>query len=80
MEGAREKDKRGERACLPRALRCFVAPIFYAIQSNDLVIVDLFKCYAFPVLKAIKYSCNINFTFSVLKVANRSNSFPKFKL
>ena len=69
MKGAREKDTRGERACLPLAFSFFLAPIFHAIQSNDLVIVDHFKVYAFPVLKAIKYSCNINFTFSALKVA-----------
>ena len=69
MKGAREKDTRGERACLPLAFSFFLAPIFHAIQSNDLVIVDHFKVYAFPVLKAIKYSCNIHFTFSALKVA-----------
>ena len=69
MKGAREKDTRGERACLPLALSFFLAPIFHAIQSNDLFIVDHFKVYAFRVLKAIKYSCNINFTFSALKVA-----------
>ena len=54
----------------PSCPLCFVAPIFRAIQSNDLFIVDHFRGYAFPVLKAIKYSCNINFTFSALKVAN----------
>ena len=53
----------------------FLAPIFHAIQSNNLVIVDHFKVYAFPVLKAIKYSCNINFTFSALKVANSQIHF-----
>ena len=68
MKGACEKDTRGERACLPLVLRCFLGPIFHAIQSNNLVIVDHFKVYAFPVLKAIEYSCNINFTFSALKV------------
>ena len=69
MKVAHEKDTRGERACLPLALSFFLSPIFHAIQSNNLVIVDHFKVYAFPVLKAIKYSCNINFTFSALKVA-----------
>ena len=54
---------RGERESLPCALLCFVAPIFHAIQSNDLFIIDHSKGYAFPVLKAIKYSCNINFSF-----------------
>ena len=73
--GARNTHARGERACLPRALLCFVAPIFHAIQSNDLFIVDLFKGYAFPVLKAIKYSCNINFTFSPLNLANSQIHF-----
>ena len=48
----------------------FFLLLFHAIQSNDLFIVDHFRVYAFPVLKAIKYSCNINFTFSALKVAN----------
>ena len=65
----------GERACLSRAFLCFVAPIFHAIQSNDLFIIDLFKGYAFPVLKAIKYSCNIDFSFSALKVANSQIHF-----
>ena len=69
VKEAREKDTRGERACLPRALCSFIAPIFHAIQSNVLVIVDHFKVYAFSVLKAIKYSCSINFTFSAHKVA-----------
>ena len=69
VKEAREKDTRGERACLPRALCSFIAPIFHAIQSKVLVIVDHFKVYAFSVLKAIKYSCSINFTFSAHKVA-----------
>ena len=73
--GARKTHARGERACLPRALLCFVAPIFHSIQSDDLFIVDHFRGYAFPVLKAIKYSCNINFTFSALKVANSQIHF-----
>ena len=58
-----DTNSRGERECLPRALLCFVAPIFHAILSNDLFIIDHSKGYAFPVLKAIKYSCNINFSF-----------------
>ena len=69
MKGAREKDTRGERTCLPLAFSFFLVPIFHAIQSNNLVIVDHFKVYAFLVLKAIKYSCSIYFTFSALKVA-----------
>ena len=73
--GARKTHARGERACLPRTLLCFVAPIFHAIQSNELFIVDHFTSYAFPVLKAIKYSCNLNFTFSALKVANSQFHF-----
>ena len=75
LKGARKTYAREEEACLPRALLCFVAPIFHAIQSNDLFIVDHFRGYAFPVLKAIKYSCNINFTFSALKVANSQIHF-----
>ena len=58
MKGAREKDTRGERACQ-----------YFMPYSPIVEIVDHFKVYAFPVLKAIKYSCNINFTFSALKVA-----------
>lgn len=69
MKGAREKDTRGERVCLPLALSLFLAPIFHAIQSNNLVTVDHFKVYAFPVLKAIRNSWNRNFTFSALMVA-----------
>ena len=75
MDGTRKTRTRGELACLPRALRCFIAPMFHAIQSNDLFIIDHFKGYAFPVLKAIKYSCNISFTFSVLQVANSQIHF-----
>ena len=67
--GARERHPRGAGVSPPCVQFCFLAPIFHAIQSNNLVIVDHFKVYAFPVLKAIKYSCNINFTFSALKVA-----------
>ena len=65
---ARKTRERSGRVS-PLRLVFFLGPIFHAIQSNNLVIVDHFKVYAFPVLKAIKYSCNINFTFSALKVA-----------
>ena len=75
LKGARKTYAREEEACLPRALLCFVAPIFHATQSNNLVIVNHFKGYAFPVLKAIKYSCNIHFSFSALKVANSQIHF-----
>ena len=67
--GPRERHARGAGMSPPLRSVFFLAPIFHAIQSNNLVIVDHFKVYAFPVLKAIKYSCNINFTFSALKVA-----------
>ena len=67
--GARERHARGAGVSPPCAQFFFLAPIFHAIQSNNLVTVDHFKVYAFPVLKAIKYSCNIHFTFSALNVA-----------
>ena len=60
--GARERHERGAGVS-PPCPQFFLAPIFHAIKSNNLVIVDHFKVYTFPVVKAIKYSCNINFTF-----------------
>ena len=69
MKGAREERHVRGAGVSPCVQFFFLAPILHAIQSNNLVIVDHFKVYVFPVLKAIKYSCNINFTFSALKVA-----------
>ena len=68
-KGPARKTREGSGRVSPLRSVFFLAPIFHAIQSNNLVIVDHFKVYAFPVLKAIKYSCNINVTFSALKVA-----------
>ena len=68
-KGRARKTREGKGRVSPLRSVFFRAPIFHAIQSNNLVIVDHFKVYAFPVLKAIKYSCNINFTFSAFKEA-----------
>ena len=68
-KGSARKTREGNGRVSPLRSVFFLGPIFHAIQSNNLVTVDHFKAYAFPVLKAIKYSCNINFTFSALKVA-----------
>ena len=74
-KGRARETREGKGRVSPLRSVFFLAPIFHAVQSNNLVTVDHFKVYAFPVLKAIKYSCNLNFTFSALKVANSQFHF-----